>query len=71
MSRPSRPLAFQVGDVLELKKAHPCGTNSWQVVRLGADIGLMCTGCGHRLLIDRVKLEKAMKRCLNREIPTI
>ncbi len=71
MSRPSRPLAFQVGDVLELKKAHPCGTNNWQVVRLGADIGLMCTGCGHRLLIDRVKLEKAMKRCLNREIPTI
>jgi hypothetical protein len=71
VSRPSRPLAFQVGDVLELKKAHPCGTNNWQVVRLGADIGLMCTGCGHRLLIDRVKLEKAMKRCLNREIPTI
>ena len=56
---------------MELKKAHPCGTNNWQVVRLGADIGLMCTGCGHRLLIDRVKLEKAMKRCLNREIPTI
>ncbi|MHB1842411.1 MAG: DUF951 domain-containing protein [Sulfobacillus sp.] len=71
MSRLGRPLAFQVGDVLELKKAHPCGTNNWQVVRLGADIGLMCTGCGHRLLIDRVKLEKAMKRSVNREIPTV
>ena len=71
MTRLGRPLAFQVGDVLELKKAHPCGTNNWQVVRLGADIGLMCTGCGHRLLIDRVKLEKALKRSVNREIPTV
>ncbi len=71
VTRLGRPLAFQVGDVLELKKAHPCGTNNWQVVRLGADIGLMCTGCGHRLLIDRVKLEKALKRSVNREIPTV
>lgn len=62
------PLAFQMGDVLELKKTHPCGTNKWEIVRLGADIGVKCQGCGHRLLIDRVKLEKAFKRCLNRDV---
>jgi len=62
------PLAFRMGDVLELKKTHPCGSSEWEIVRLGADIGIVCRGCGRRVLIDRVRLEKAAKRCINRQI---
>lgn len=62
------PLAFQIGDVLELKKTHPCGSTRWEIVRLGADIGIVCQGCGRRVLIDRVRLEKSAKRCVNREV---
>lgn len=62
------PLVFRLGDVLELKKTHPCGSKTWEIVRLGADIGLVCQGCGHRVLMDRVRVEKALKRGVNREI---
>lgn len=66
--KPRGPLVFRLGDVLELKKTHPCGSKTWEIVRLGADIGLVCSGCGHRVLMDRVRLERAFRKCLNREI---
>ena len=47
-----------LGDVLRLRKAHPCGSHEWRVVRLGADIGLVCAGCGHRILMDRLDVER-------------
>ena len=47
-----------MGDVLHLRKAHPCGSHDWEVVRLGADIGLVCAGCGHRILMDRLDVER-------------
>jgi hypothetical protein len=47
-----------MGDVLRLRKPHPCGSHAWEVVRLGADIGLVCTGCGHRILMDRLDVER-------------
>jgi hypothetical protein len=47
-----------IGDVLRLRKAHPCGSHEWEVVRLGADIGLVCGGCGHRILMDRLDVER-------------
>lgn len=59
-----RIIPFAVGDVVELKKRHPCGTNAWEVTRIGADIGLKCTGCGRRVMVDRIKLEKTVKRFL-------
>lgn len=59
-------LDLQVGDVVTLKKAHPCGTNRWEVVRLGADIGLRCGGCGRRLLIERLALSRRVKRIQRR-----
>ncbi|HEX2194451.1 MAG TPA: DUF951 domain-containing protein [Candidatus Limnocylindria bacterium] len=49
---------LRFGDVLRLRKPHPCGTREWRVVRLGADIGLVCTGCGHRILMDRLDVER-------------
>lgn len=52
----------RVGDVLELKKAHPCGGRSWLVLRVGMDFRLRCQGCGHELMIPRAKAEKAIKK---------
>lgn len=52
----------RVGDVLELKKGHPCGAKTWLVLRVGMDFRLKCQGCGHELMIPRVKAEKAIKR---------
>ena len=57
----------RVGDVLELKKGHPCGGKTWQVLRVGMDFRLKCQGCGHELMIPRVKAEKAIKRILRGE----
>ena len=47
-----------IDDVLRLRKAHPCGSHEWRVVRLGADIGLVCGGCEHRILMDRLDVER-------------
>lgn len=52
---------FEVGDVLYLRKRHPCGSHEWTVVRLGADIGIVCHGCGRRVLIPRSQLERRVK----------
>ena len=57
---------FRMGDVLQLRKAHPCGSFQWEVVRLGADIGLRCLTCGRRVLLDRSVLEKRLKTFLSR-----
>ena len=52
---------FRLDDVVELRKSHPCGGMRWTVVRLGADIGLRCLTCGHRVLLERRVLEGRMK----------
>lgn len=49
---------LRIGDVLRLRRQHPCGSQEWRVVRLGADIGLVCAGCGHRILMDRLDVER-------------
>lgn len=56
------PMNIQVGDVLELKKQHPCGSREWQVLRVGMDFKLRCSGCGHEMMVPRSKAEKAVKR---------
>lgn len=53
---------IRVGDVLELKKAHPCGSRQWQALRVGMDFKLKCMGCGHELMIPRAKAEKSVKK---------
>lgn len=52
----------RVGDVLELKKIHPCGSKTWLVLRVGMDFRLRCQGCGHELMLPRSKAEKAIKK---------
>ena len=51
-----------VGDKLELKKKHPCGTSVFEVLRIGSDIRIVCTGCGRDMVLPREKLEKAIKK---------
>ena len=57
----------RVGDILELKKTHPCGSKEWQVLRVGMDFKLRCMGCGHELMIPRAKAEKSIKKILRQE----
>ena len=60
------PLDLFIEDVVRLRKPHPCGSHEWTVVRLGADIGLKCHGCGHRVLLPRRDLEKRLKTFVSR-----
>jgi hypothetical protein len=60
---------FQLGDVVRLRKPHPCGSYEWRVVRLGADIGLQCQGCDHRILLPRSTLERRLKGFVQRAGP--
>ncbi len=55
---------IKVGDVLRLKKEHPCGSREWQVLRIGADFRLKCTGCGHQIMIPRRQAEKNTREIL-------
>lgn len=55
---------FQLNDVVEMKKQHPCGTNAWKIIRMGADIRIKCEGCQHSVLIPRKEFEKKMKKVL-------
>jgi hypothetical protein len=50
-----------LGDIVRLRKQHPCGSYEWEVVRLGADIGLVCQGCGRRVLLSRGTFNKRLK----------
>lgn len=56
------PAAVQVNDVVQMRKTHPCGSDQWQVYRIGADIGLRCLRCGRRVMLTRRAFNKAIKR---------
>ena len=58
-------IKYKVGDLIELKKPHPCGNKSFKVLRVGSDIRLCCVGCGRDMTVDRIKLEKATKKMLS------
>ncbi len=59
-------LEINLGDVVRLRKVHPCGGYDWQVVRLGADIGIKCLKCGRGVLLERAVFEKRVKVVLSR-----
>ena len=52
---------MRIDDIVRLRKSHPCGADTWRVVRLGADIGLRCTGCERKVLVPRSKFAKGLK----------
>ncbi len=55
---------FELGDIVQMKKQHPCGTNEMEIIRMGMDIRIKCVGCKHSVLIPRAKFEKNMKKVL-------
>lgn len=59
-------MEIRLGDMVRLRKPHPCGSTDWEVVRLGADIGLRCLKCNHRVLLDRSTLERRIKQFISR-----
>ncbi len=54
-------IVLNEGDILTLKKAHPCGADRFEVIRAGADVRLKCTGCGRLLLLPRRQVEKSLR----------
>ena len=53
---------IHVGDILEMKKTHPCGGKRWSVLRVGMDFKLRCLTCGHEVMVPRAKIEKSIKK---------
>lgn len=52
---------FSIGDVIKMKKPHPCGTNQWEITRVGMDFRLKCQGCGHQVMLPRKQVEKSFR----------
>ena len=59
-------IRYHTGDPVQLKKAHPCGSDEWEVMRTGVDFIIICKGCGHRVMVPRPKFEKSVKKILQR-----
>ena len=62
-------IRMRVDDVLELKKPHPCGENRFRVMRVGSEVRIVCIGCGRDMVLDRVKLERAIRKLTPAEDP--
>ena len=56
------PMELFEGDMIELKKAHPCGSINWEIIRSGADFKIRCLGCSHVVMLPRTALEKSIKK---------
>ena len=55
------PMKLYVGDIVQTRKAHPCGGNKWEIMRVGMDFRLKCQGCGHQVMVPRKVVEKNFK----------
>lgn len=55
---------FNLGDIVEMKKQHPCGTSNFEVIRVGADVKIKCTGCGRIVMVPRSKFVKGAKKII-------
>ena len=69
MSGPSSYDDIRMGDVVRMRKPHPCGSYDWEVVRLGADIGIRCRECGRRVLLPRSRFVRQVKTLVSRGEP--
>lgn len=58
------PVPYNIGDIVELKKQHPCGSKQWEITRTGMDFRIKCLGCEHQVLIPRPKFEKSVKKLI-------
>lgn len=57
---------YSLYDVVEMKKPHPCGTNAWKIIRMGADIKIECQNCDHVVMLSRREFEKKMKKVVQK-----
>lgn len=60
---------FYLGDIVQMKKQHPCGSYEWEVLRLGADIKIKCVGCGRLVMLTRSKFQKGVKKIIKSNAP--
>ena len=60
---------YAVGDIVKLKKPHPCGSSDWEILRVGADFRLKCMGCGHQVMVARKLVEKNDRGLIKKEQP--
>ena len=58
------PIDMEAGDIVRLKKKHPCGSNEWRIIRTGVDIRIECLGCHRSVLMERATLEKKIKQVI-------
>ncbi len=58
---------IRVGDVVKLKKQHPCGSSLWEVLRIGMDFRLKCEGCGHQIMVPRKLVEKNLRQLIRKD----
>ena len=63
-------IRMKVGDVLELRKPHPCGDKRFRVMRVGSEVRIVCLGCGRDMVMERVKLERAIRKLTPAEEPS-
>lgn len=61
-------LLYEIGDIVTLKKGHPCGSRDWEILRVGADFRLKCTGCGRQIMVPRKMVEKSTKALKKKEL---
>lgn len=60
-------LHYEIGDIVSLKKGHPCGENKWEILRTGVDIKLNCLGCNRQIWLTRIEFEKRVRKILVEE----
>jgi hypothetical protein len=58
------PLSVNPGDIVKMKKQHPCGSFEWEVTRIGADIGMRCLKCGRRVMLTRDEFNRRLKQII-------
>ena len=63
------PKQFYLGDIVETKKQHPCGSKQWEVIRVGADFKIKCLGCSRIVMLPRPKFEKSVKKVIKSAAP--
>jgi hypothetical protein len=62
------PMALAVGNVVQMRKSHPCGGDTWRIVRIGADIGIRCLTCDRKVMLPRGEFERRVKRIVPPEV---
>ena len=60
-------MKYKLGSIVVMKKGHPCGANSWEIVRLGVDLKLKCTKCGRTIMMDRIEFDRKLKKVVDNE----